>query len=214
MIYLPLGEVREHGKGQSVTRDALADGKITRPIPQRGVRLLQVQRHGIVESRLDPCALERAPHAIPLIYEHDVEVVDVPGRWHLLRQHDASARKTIGVPPGHPPSRLVPALESPQLDAQDGRLQGVEPRVAALSGYVNVALLLPVVSQHPTPLRNRSIRGRDRTGFAHGPQILPRIEAECRSVSEGPTPGPAVLRTVRLAGVLDDLEVEFPGQLQ
>jgi hypothetical protein len=98
-----------------------------------------------------------------------------------------------------------------QLCAQDGSLQCVEARVAAISGYVDVTLLLPVVSKHSTPLCNGGIGGRDRTGFTHRSEILPRIEAECRRVSKAPTPRAAVPRTVRLASVLDNLELEFPG---
>ena len=99
-----------------------------------------------------------------------------------------------------------------QLCAQDSSLQCVEAGIAALSGYVDVTLMLAVVSEHPAPLCNGGVRGRDRTGFAHGPEILSRIEAECRSVSKRAAPRSPVPRTVRLAGILDNLELELPSQ--
>src|SRR2546430_657600 len=129
--------------------------------------------------------------------------------FRSLRQGHSQPFKAARVPRSHPAASFIPRLEALQLCAQDSSLQCVEAGIAALSGYVHVTLLLAVVSEHPAPLCNGGVRGRDRTGSPHRPEIFPRIEAECRGVSNGAAPPSPIPRPVRRAGTLDVFEFEF-----
>src|SRR5262249_59432173 len=77
------------------------------------------------------------------------------------------------------------------------------------------------VPVHLTPVAKRSDRARqlgvvrhDRTALAVGAQVLSRVEAEAAEVAERADTAALVLRTVRLARVLDHLQAVPGGDLQ
>ncbi len=74
-----------------------------------------------------------------------------------------------------------------------------------------VALAHALVAVQPDPVGEGVVVGRDEAAFA-GRHVLGAVQAE-RAVPEAPDPAAAVLRAVRLAGVLDDGEAVALRQL-
>jgi hypothetical protein len=151
---------------------------------------------------------------------HRVEVVDRPRPGRHVGNDDRSCGvgEELIVSQGELPPLLVPLCQVAKLHAQEPRLDGVEPAVVALE-IVEILRRLPVVAQHLATPRHRVVIGGDRPRLAAGPQILSRIEAECRGTAQGAGLAPPalllreVLRTMCLAGVLEDGEVVLRGQL-
>src|ERR1700682_2044617 len=93
-----------------------------------------------------------------------------------------------------------------KLDAQNRSLDGVKPMV---QGQRDVLVLdpLPVVAK----LTDRAVHlgrvGDQHAAVAEGAQILGRVKAEGGAPAEGPGAPTAKKRAMRLAGVLDDVQL-------
>src|SRR5438128_958711 len=72
---------------------------------------------------------------------------------------------------GQPPALLVVGVQVGEVDAQQGRLQFVEPAVHAALGVV-LAVGLAVVPQAADALRQAGVGGEDGPGVAQSPQVL------------------------------------------
>src|SRR5439155_2441031 len=106
-----------------------------------------------------------------------------------------------------------------ELDAQNARLDRVEPPVVALD-VVIILLRLAVIPEHTNLTRERLVVRGHGASFAAGAQVLARIEAERGRAAERASLAPPIFLfrevfcTVRLAGVFDDNEVVSGGQLE
>src|SRR5271165_5526391 len=83
-----------------------------------------------------------------------------------------------------------------------------------------VLLGLTMVAQHVHSLRQLRVVGCDRSAFAASAEVLTRIKAKCRGLSHGTSFFPCVLPArevfgaMRLAGILDNNQIEAFGYLQ
>src|SRR5439155_18253994 len=116
------------------------------------------------------------------------------------------------VPARTLPPMAVPFRQMAKLRTQYTRLDSVEPAVVPLD-VVEVFPRLAVVAQHLAAPRQSLVVGRDGSRLAASTQILAGIEAERCGAAHRARLTPAflllreILRTVRLAGVLDDDQV-------
>ena len=132
----------------------------------------------------------------------------------LRRARQAEARDTgqlVVVARGQPAAMLVPGIEPWQLDAQEGRLHLVEPRIEAAL-QVHVFHPAAVVAQHAQPLGQLGIVGGDRAAVAEGAEILGRKETVRAGMAERAGPPSAHLGALRLRHVLDHFQPVLVGQ--
>src|SRR5438105_1614176 len=150
----------EYGIGQS-----LGQGIGALHLSEIGIGGLQMRRDRIVDQRADPGLLQRLHELGPAGGAHDVEMPDGLRPLRGARHAEAwNTSKLIVIAGSDAPTALVPDVEMAELDAQEGGLQLVEPRiVAALE--VHVLHAAAVVAQHTQALGERSIVSRDRAAI-------------------------------------------------
>ena len=143
--------------------------------------------------------------------------VEVPGRACALalpRQGQAGHLfEGPGVLRGAGATLLGPALQVPQLDSQDGRLERVEAAVGPEHDVVVSVRGGSVVGDLPHARHEVGVRGRDHSCVAAGPEVLGRIEAEAGGVAQRPGPSAVPFRAVGLGRVLEDREPVPAGDL-
>src|SRR5262245_30992467 len=134
-------------------------------------------------------------------------------------------RQEIVVPQRRSSTLSIPTVEVPKLDSEKTCLDGVKAPVVTLE-IVDILLRLPVIADHPYHARDIFIVSGDGARLAACPQVLPRIKAERSRVSHraGTTPealtsaciavSREILRSVRLACVLDNEQIPALGDLQ
>src|SRR3954452_1982263 len=90
-----------------------------------------------------------------------------------------------------------------QLRQEDRGLQRVESRIRA---YLVVAVLVDpaVVPEPPHPCRERLVIACDAAGISNRAEVLSRVEAERRGITDGAGPTSAPASSVRLRGVLEE----------
>src|SRR5262245_26964999 len=98
----------------------------------------------------------------------------------------------------------------PELDAQHGRLDAVEPRVRS-DAIVMVLGALPVVAQLQQHAVQGGIVGGDGAAVPEGAEILARIEAPRRRDADGADAAALPACAVRLAGILDEMNAMRVG---
>ena len=102
---------------------------------------------------------------------------------------------------------LTPALEMPELGAQHGRLQSVEPAVVA-DFIMEIGLQSSVHPQATQPFGQRIVLRHDHSGVAIGAEVLRRKKAEsadCRRFTRHHVLAADLsLRSDRLSGVFDN----------
>ena len=122
----------------------------------------------------------------------------------VLRQLDEIAEAELGVPRGGFAAAAVPLVELRQEEAQERRLQLVEPRVVA--DEVEVGLVARAVErEHAHAFGERLVARRDEAAVAEAEEVLRREEAVRRDE--------ALLRHARraerLRRVLDHRDAEL-----
>src|SRR5437899_5334985 len=143
----------------------------------------------------------------------DVEHV-APFVLRDLRGHDARTGELLFVQVRELPPAGVPPFEASQLDAQDRRLDLVEPRVVA-NDRVVVARRLTVLAQSAELFGEPVVVGGDAPRLAVGSEVLRAVEGEAAHAAGGAGFGLPVVkkRAVRLRRVLDDRDVSVLGEL-
>src|SRR5438045_8284318 len=220
-LELVVGELREHWKRQHLGRDALGHRQVALAVAQELRRLLEVDRHGIVDLSADAALAEvRSERVTPAASDADrVGVKDVtPLVGGDLRRDHARTLEALVVHVRELPPPSVPLLELAQLDPQDRGLDLVEPRVVA-DDRVVVARGLAVLAERAKLLGEAILVRRDAPGLAVRAEVLRAIEGEAVDAPAGPGLRPVVEeRAVRLRGVLDDRDVrvlrDLPQRLE
>ena len=110
------------------------------------------------------------------------------------------------------PSRVVPRSKTAELGPEDDGLQLVEAGVDALL-LVLVAPFASVVAQGPSAPLHLAGAGHHRARVTIGAEVLRRVEAGRRHVTDGARPHAAACRSLRLGGVLDEHGAELVCQL-
>ncbi len=165
--------------------------------------------------------------ALPLAHADDVLIEDVPP---LLPPHPALSprgRGSDGPIEKMPQVMLLdqhvislgdglagenPALDVGQLDAEHGRLQGVEPGVPA-DVLVMIARLHAVNTEAAQARRPLWIVGRHHAGVAIGAQNLGRIKAEAADRAQRARAVALIFGPKGLSGVLNDGQVVALGHV-
>src|SRR5690606_26562200 len=143
-------------------------------------------------------------------------VKDALGARALARQAEVRAGEADRVTRGDAAARVVPLVEAAQLDAQDGGLQRVEARVAAVGERVLVLRNVAVVGDQARLAGDLLVVGRDGAGGAGGAEIFGRIERKTRRLADAADAAPRAVDlaagAVRLCGVLDQREAVLVAQ--
>jgi hypothetical protein len=129
----------------------------------------------------------------------DVTTVGFLDRRPQIRRSPKQQRVAAGMSA----TRLGPGFKIPEFDTQDRALNGVHAVVKAFQQMV-IALFLTPVAQHAHRLGLIVAVRDDDTPLAAGAEIFAGIEAEAAGCADAAGARPFVLRSVRLAGVLDD----------
>ena len=129
------------------------------------------------------------------------------------RQAVPSSCRTVELRRRLSPS--IPVVEPPKLDRQDRGLQPVQTAVAP--GDI-VEVPPPggpsVVGEGSNPGAQGRVVGDDRSRIAERAEVLPGVEAEGGSSTEGARPTPRPRGTVGLCGILDDRDPRSVGDLR
>jgi hypothetical protein len=123
------------------------------------------------------------------------------------------ARQRRVVAGGDRGSPGVLGIEIAQPDAQDRRLQFIQPAVHAGLG-AHVTLAPSILAQRRDPRAQLRIRRRHDAAVAERAEILRGIEAEGRHVPEAADTLAGDRRAMGLGAVLDDPDPRRPGQRQ
>src|SRR5687768_10566668 len=124
-----------------------------------------MEREWIVKAGRYPLRFQVLCQRLPVPGPDDIEMIDGPAVLRLERhRHVWARRQVLGIPGGGSAALGRPALEMPQLDAQETCLNRIEPAVVALE-VVIVLLGLTVLPQHLYRCRDRCIVGGDGNGF-------------------------------------------------
>ena len=115
---------------------------------------------------------------------HGELVVDVARGQALLWQGQRHPREKLSIARGDPTARLVPVLEPPELHAEEGGLELVQPaRVAELDVLVPARRsMIPQPAYLPGHLL---AGGQDHTPVAAASEVLGGIEGQARDVAPG-----------------------------
>src|SRR5215213_1918102 len=158
-----------------------------------------------MDPRLDAVARQRLPHGVAMSRTYHVEMPDGlhvtggDGRDHIYAPQQLPVERGMAAAP------LRPLVQTPQLDAQERRLERVQAPVEALHD-VDVLLPLAVVAQHANRVPESGVAGHDRAAVAERPEVLRLVEAEGRRVPERAGTAAPVAGAMSLACVLDDEE--------
>src|SRR5206468_11163220 len=178
-------------------REARQRQHLARGAPRLGEPPLVSAEHGLI--RHGEGIVHPGPHAqvgerlgerVALRVADGEEVIDVPRLPTLHREPERQVAEEITVPGREPSSALRPLPEPSPLDAEDGRLELVEPaRVTEL--HVAVAAAVTVVPEPPHALRDVVTVGQHHPPVAARAEVLRRIERDARRVSPVPNWSPA-----------------------
>jgi hypothetical protein len=86
---------------------------------------------------------------------------------------------------GESPALCVPFRQEGQFNAKQCRLKRIQASVIPLH-QVMILSALPMIPNHLYPASQVLIVGRYSAGFSASAKVLPGIEAECSSLSDGP----------------------------
>ena len=149
-----------------------------------------------------PGAVERGGDAGRLLGHEHGEVRDVV-RAVAGDEAVGLGRERLGVAADDAAARGVPLVEVPEAHAQHGRLELVEPRVAAARERHLVLAAPAVLAQPAHALGDLVARGGDRAAVAERGEVLGRVEAERGRVAERAGAAAVAARAGGLGAVLD-----------
>src|SRR5712692_9516851 len=171
---LVVGQLGIARQAQHLGCGLLRAGARARPL-RPGERGLGRDDARIMDGGANAELAQRGGQGIALARPHGELVVDMPCRRPLDGQREGQARQQCRVAPGDAAARIVPLGQPLELDAQEGRLQLVEPaRVAQL--HVRVLAGRAVVAQETHPLGHIVARGEHHAAVAAGAEVLGLIE--------------------------------------
>src|SRR5436190_5679478 len=144
-----------------------------------------MDRNWIVDAGLDAPVAEKRLERVPAWRANHIQVIDMRrpaadgagrhDRLHRAQPFVVSARGAAAP--------LIRGVETRQLDPEDRRLDGVEPRVHSLADVL-VFLQLTVAAQLPDARRERFVIRHDDAAVTERAEVLARIEAEGAEVPE------------------------------
>src|SRR5581483_3955187 len=206
-------ELGEDGDRERLLGGALAHGERALGVAERREALLAVEREGVVDLRPDLLLLQVREERVAPALARDAQHELVPDRVRLadlreverraLAAREAARREALLVARDVLAARRRVALEPRQLDAEERRLERVDPEVAAHE-LVEVLRLRAVRAQDAGPLGEGVVLGREEPRVPEGSEILGREEGIAAKFAERPRGAALVARRERLGRVLDD----------
>jgi len=181
-----------------------------------------VQRDGVVDLRADFARGEELAQRIAAGSADHVLVPDVAAAGNFVGQHNTVNRirtefgqscrteqRVIAL--RNRSSRIVPAGNVLQLDAEDGGLHAIETRVPSYLVVV-VAASHSVLAQHPGALGQLIRIGRHHPGVSSSAQVLGGIKAEGGDIAKPAGFHAVPLSAVSLGRVLDEPQPIFRSE--
>ena len=108
-------------------------------------------------------------------------------------------------------SQLVPAPQVGKFDSENGRLQGVQTRVAADGAVEVLAGVAAMTAQTADLFAEVGVVCADETAIAPGAKILAREKGETAKISHGAGLATVQRRSNGLGCIFDDRDVPLPG---
>src|SRR6266849_852681 len=207
-------QFRVHRQRQHLLCGMLGVRKISDFVRQRGIKRLEVQRHGIVDGAADLFLLENLAQGVALFHANRVLMEDMFIALGNQGRHDAgNLRKMAGVFRGMGLPRALPRGKMAKLDAKDGGLDFIEPAVPA--GFAaDVFFLLPVIAQKAQAGGALRGIGDNHACIAARTQIFRGIKAEASDVAKRAGAASFVCGADGLRRVLDDRQISPVRKLQ
>src|SRR5580704_1588549 len=165
-----------------------------------------MQAERVVNFRGNPIVSQMLLEFIARITTYGELIVDVMKAKRCDRRFDGRDQTallekfTVTIGASLPTGR--PRIQMTQLDAQNRRLESVEPTVGA-KDVVIVLLLAAVDPEHAEAFSHFIVIRSNHSAIARAAQILRGEEAEGSEVSDGPYVLVAVTGTDSLRGILD-----------
>src|SRR5690606_18670601 len=157
---------------------------------------------------------QRCEHRVPVVQLHHEEVVDRLSLGPLPDRVHRKVGKSLEVVARDRASRLVPLVEVVELDAEDGRLESIEAAVVS-SQLVEIATVTSaVVSELAYSAGELGVVSDDGATVPECAEVLSRVEAEARGMSERTYASPFPACAVGLGCVLDDGDPSPLGDLE
>src|SRR5258708_6583968 len=189
--------------------NSLRHRKISLPVAEGFVGLLDVQRYWIVNSSADAFVFQVSDHSVPVIAADHIQVIyGARPRGFVRSAYRVITDKKAAVFSGTFPALRVPLCEVRELRVQNARLQGVQSTVVALDVMV-VLLGLSVIPQHFDFSRQAGIVHCRRASFAACSEIFSWVETESGCPAHRTSFHPTVkffgevFRAVSLTGILN-----------
>ena len=201
------GDRRPERHGEVLERGALGLGQRAWLVAEEAHGRLEMQRRDVVRRRADACLDESRANPVARGRAADEEVVDVAVL--VERQIDELAEAELGVPRGSLAATAVPLVEMRQEEAEERRLQLVEPRVVA--DEVEVDLVARAVEgEDAQSLGELFVVRHDEPAVAEAEEVLRREEA----VRREDTVLRDTRRAERLRRVLDQRQAELRQRVE
>src|SRR5256886_2947366 len=161
---------------------------------------------GIVYAGLYSIVSKSFFHLVPHFRPDYKQVIDrLFGASIYGWEHDVShVFEFFSVSLGEPSSRVVPSLQSLQLDSANGRIDGVEPRCETYSTMVVFAVLVSTTISYAACYIGQFlvVCGYHSAVTAYG-HVLCRIEGEASGFTDGTDPLSFEFSSMRLARIFD-----------
>src|SRR5271166_6340750 len=149
-------------------------------------------------------------HLVPVLYADRIDVINMPGPSRVQgRDEFADTDQRSVIMRGVSSPELSISFQMSQFDPQNSRLDSVHPAIPPNHAVVIFADLA-VIPKDPNLLLQLGVASHYRAGFAEGAKVLPRVEAETSCVGKRTNLSTLVLRSMSLAGILDDKQIVLP----
>src|SRR5688500_4516285 len=174
-------------------------------MPKRLKRLLPVKRYWIVDRCWNVLFVQVTSECIPFGCDDDEQMVIAPACFFLCR--DREFCKCRAVDRGNLTPAAVRSFQSLKFDAQDRRLQFVEPAVVS-QDLRSVILPLAIVPQQAGLARNLGVGRDDHAAVSVTAEVFRGVKTERSRGSEGAASTPGRVAAMSLRRILNERNSE------
>src|SRR5216117_1613817 len=131
------GQLWVHRQGQELFGTPFGDGKRPLSVPQKTIRLLQMNGNGVMNAAGNSSVCHRLQDPLPVLHAHYVKVVNVTSVLSLCGQdHFLNLGQMLVVKPGVGSSCLVGSIQVLQFHPKSGALDSIHPRIPTTQSMV------------------------------------------------------------------------------
>ena len=136
-------QIGEHGQRNDLRRHRFRDREVSRFVSQRLIRILEMKRHRIVDSRADVHLPQMFHQTGAVLHTDHVQVINAgrPFRFERRKIGGIGIDEKVLITCGGGAAVLIPVRQTTEFDLQESGLNGVQPAIEAfdlvviLSGF-------------------------------------------------------------------------------